>query len=121
MKITAMAGDDWNPGDDRSEGDAQILTEERVDVRPPPMYRIILLNDDYTPMDFVVWLLESVFHKSKEESVALMLQVHKQGSAICGIYPYDVARTKIFHVKGLAKKHEHPLECIMEEDKGDKN
>lgn len=114
----------WNPSQDDEDGtekDAQVITEEKVELKRPSMYRIILLNDDYTPMDFVVWLLESVFHKSKEESIQLMLQVHHKGSAICGIYPYDVARTKVFHVKSLAQKNEHPLECLMEVEEGDKN
>jgi ATP-dependent Clp protease adaptor protein ClpS len=109
-----------NPSENGTENDTQVITEEKVELKRPDMYRIILLNDDYTPMDFVVWLLETVFHKSKEESVRLMLKVHQQGSTICGIYPYDVARTKVFHVKGLAQKHEHPLECLMEVEGGDK-
>ena len=101
--------------------DTQILTEERVEVKESPMYRLILVNDDYTPMDFVVWLIENVFHKPKEESVRLMLNVHQAGRAICGIYPYDVARTKVYQVKSLAQKHEHPLECLMETNEGGPN
>ncbi len=106
---------------DEAEASGQVLTEEEVEVERPPLYRVILINDDYTPMDFVVWLIENVFHKPKEESVRLMLKVHQNGSAICGLYPYDVARTKAYHVKSLAQKNEHPLECIIEAEEGDKN
>ena len=95
------------------------ITEEQVELKHPSLYRVILLNDDYTPMDFVAWLIESVFHKSKEESIQLMLQIHHKSSAICGVYPYDVARTKTYQVKSLAQKHEHPLECLMEVEEGD--
>lgn len=120
--MKAMADDNtWPPDDEGSagpEGESQVLTEEKVEVKRPNMYRVILLNDDYTPMDFVVWLLETIFHKQKEESVRVMLKVHREGSAVCGIYPYDVARTKVFHVKALAQKHEHPLECVMDVDEG---
>jgi len=109
----------WEPQDpdsERPEGGTQVVTEEKVELKPPPLYRIILINDDYTPMDFVVWLIEAVFHKPKQESIRLMLKVHHDGSAVCGIYPYDVARTKVYHAKSLAQKHEHPLECVMETD-----
>jgi len=107
----------WDDAEIESEG--QILTEDEVAVKRPNMFKVILINDDYTPMEFVTWLLQSVFHKSPEDSVRLMLAVHHRGSAVCGLYPYDVARTKVYYVKGLAKKHEHPLECVIEEAGGD--
>lgn len=113
--------DDWNDdfiGDMREEADAQVLTRKERAVQEPPMYRVILLNDDFTPMEFVVWLLNTVFHRSPEDSTRIMMQVHTQGSGVCGIYPYDVARTKVFQTQSLAKQHGHPLQCSMEADGG---
>lgn len=95
--------------------DTDLLTEDKKEVKEPKMYRVILLNDDYTPMDFVIWLLESVFFKNKEEATRLMLDVHQKGQGTCGLFPYDLARTKVMQVKDLSRKHEHPLECVMEE------
>lgn len=96
-------------------GDVQIITKKETQVKKPKMYRVIILNDDYTPMDFVVWLLQVVFHKSEEIATKLMWDVHKKGKGICGLYPFDVARTKVYQAKQLAEKHQHPLECDMEE------
>ena len=94
--------------------DLQAVTERRPQIKRPRMYAVVLLNDDYTPMDFVVWLLETVFHKPVEVATRLMMDVHLKGKGICGVFTHDVARTKVCLVKELAKKHEHPLECIME-------
>lgn len=99
--------EDWESG-------TQTLAKEKREVKQPRMYRVILLNDDYTPMEFVVWLIQTVFHKPLEEATQLMLEIHQKGSSCCGIYPYDVARTKVYQVKNLAQKEGHPLECIME-------
>ncbi len=82
----------------------------------PKLYRVILLNDDYTPMEFVVAVLQHVFGKSAEESVFLMLQVHNHGSAVCGIYTREIAETKVMQVTDLAKKADHPLMCKMEKE-----
>ncbi|MBX7147603.1 ATP-dependent Clp protease adapter ClpS [bacterium] len=101
-----------NKHESQTEGEAQVATKERVKV--PKMYQVILLNDDFTPMDFVVWILESVFHKTKDEAIRVMLEVHQKGKGICGVYTHDMARTKMMHVNHLAKKSEHPLQCIME-------
>lgn len=95
---------------------AQTVTEKRVEVKKPSLYKVFLINDDFTPMEFVIFLLETVFHKSHEEATRLMLDVHTKGQGLCGVYPYDIARTKVFQVKELARKEEHPLECIMEQD-----
>ena len=94
--------------------DSNVLTRKQVSLKKPNMYQVVLLNDDYTPMDFVVWILQSIFHKPKQESVRLMMNVHEKGKGICGVFPYDVARTKVVQVKTLAEKHEHPLQCVME-------
>lgn len=93
---------------------AQVVTEKKVALKKPNMYRVVMLNDDYTPMDFVVWVLQKIFFKSKEESTLLMLEVHTKGRGVCGVYTYDVARTKVAQVKLLAEKHEHPLQCVLE-------
>ncbi|MBI2340237.1 MAG: ATP-dependent Clp protease adapter ClpS [Deltaproteobacteria bacterium] len=94
--------------------DSQVVTEKQIRVKKPRMYAVILLNDDYTPMDFVVWLIQTVFHKQIDEATRLMMDVHLKGKGVCGVFTCDVARTKVTVVKELAKKHEHPLECIME-------
>lgn len=82
--------------------------------KPPPLYRVKLLNDDFTPMDFVVEVLERFFNKSREQAANLMLQVHNEGSAVCGIYPLDVAETKVRQVVTLARDKQHPLQCVIE-------
>ncbi len=91
-------------------------TLEDVELREPPMYKVLMNNDDYTTMDFVVMVLLSVFHKSRPEAERLMMQIHKKGRALCGIYPYDVAETKVKQVELLAEKHKYPLSCSIEED-----
>jgi len=92
----------------------QIASQEQQ--APPPMYKVLLLNDDYTPMDFVVQILQSFFHKDREEATRIMLQVHTQGHGVCGIYTKDVAATKVEQVLRFAKVHMHPLQCVMEEN-----
>lgn len=96
------------------DGNTQVLVEEDAKLKRPEKYQVILLNDDYTPMDFVVWLIQKVFHKSEEEATRLMFDIHTRGKAICGVFTYDIARTKVYQVQDLARKHEHPLECVME-------
>ena len=78
------------------------------------MYQVVILNDDYTPMEFVVWVLRVVFHKAPDEATRLMLQVHYQGSGICGVFTYDVARTKASQVESLAREHDHPLQTRLQ-------
>ena len=78
------------------------------------MYRVVLLNDDYTPMEFVVWVLQVVFHKGQEEATRLMLDVHMKGKGVCGVFTLDVARTKAQQVERLARKHDHPLQTELE-------
>ena len=91
-------------------------TVERQSARlaPPPMYQVILLNDGYTPMEFVVGVLERVFGKSPEEAEKLMLKVHYEGRAVCGVYPRDIAATRVEIVRQLAQSRQHPLQCVME-------
>ena len=79
------------------------------------MFKVVLLNDDYTPMDFVVGVLQRFFALSREQATQVMLKVHREGSGVCGVYPKDVAATKVEQVKSYAKQHQHPLQCVMEE------
>jgi ATP-dependent Clp protease adaptor protein ClpS len=91
-----------------------VVIEERARPKKPLMYRVVLLNDDYTPMEFVVWVLQVVFHKGTEEATRLMLDVHTKGKGACGVFTLDVARTKAQQVQRLARRHEHPLQCELE-------
>ena len=92
-----------------------LLEVERTRVKPPPLYKVVLLNDDYTPMDFVVVVLQTVFGMSREKATLVMLQVHREGMGVCGTYTREVAATKVEQVINLARKHQHPLQCTMEE------
>ena len=87
---------------------------EAVELRPPPMYQVVLLNDDYTPMDFVVAVLEQIFGRDRESATQLMLKVHHEGRAVCGVYSRDVAETKVAHVVHVARSAGHPLQCCAE-------
>jgi ATP-dependent Clp protease adaptor protein ClpS len=93
----------------------EVRTGTRMDVREPPMYKVLLLNDDYTTMEFVVSILMHVFHKSPEEATRIMLNVHRQGSGLCGVYTRDVAVTKMERVHTLARENGYPLRCTMED------
>jgi ATP-dependent Clp protease adaptor protein ClpS len=95
--------------------DGTALEEAKPKLKRPPLYRVILLNDDYTPMEFVVGVLESVFGLDRNSATRIMLEVHHQGKGICGVYTYEIAETKVAQVMGLAQQHQHPLLCTMEE------
>jgi ATP-dependent Clp protease adaptor protein ClpS len=92
------------------------MPEPALQVTRPPMYRVCLINDDFTPMDFVVHVLQQVFHKPTDEATRIMLQVHTQGEASCGIYTRDVAETKVTQVIDIAHTYDYPLKCIMCKD-----
>ena len=91
------------------------VQEARPELNPPPRYRVLLLNDDFTPMDFVVQVLELFFHLSREKATQIMLHVHTRGVGVCGAFSRDVAETKVAQVKDFAPRHQHPLMCTMEE------
>ena len=95
--------------------DGNLLELEKTKLRPPPLYKVILLNDDYTPMDFVVIVLQTVFAMSREKATQVMLQVHREGMGVCGTFTRDVAAAKVDQVIEIARKHQHPLQCTMEE------
>jgi ATP-dependent Clp protease adaptor protein ClpS len=82
----------------------------------PSLYRVLILNDDYTPMEFVVYVLERFFNKSREDATRVMLHVHQTGVGVCGVYTYEVAETKVAQVVDMARRHQHPLQCTMEKD-----
>ena len=92
-----------------------VLEVEKAKVKPPPLYKVMLLNDDYTPMDFVVVVLQTVFAMSREKATQVMLQVHREGMGVCGTYTREVASAKVEQVINIARKHQHPLQCTMEE------
>jgi ATP-dependent Clp protease adaptor protein ClpS len=89
-------------------------TRTRPRLQPPTLWKVILHNDDYTTQEFVVWVLETVFRKPEAEAVRVMLDVHKRGKGIAGIYPFDIADTKVAQVKAVAEQHEYPLLCTLE-------
>ncbi len=101
----------YEPGVERDVG-----SETDIEVKEPPLYKVLLLNDDYTTMEFVVDVLVFVFHKSSEDATRIMLDVHKKGAGVCGVYPYDVAQTKVETVDTLARENGFPLKCIMERE-----
>jgi|SRR5689334_3492281 ATP-dependent Clp protease adaptor protein ClpS len=92
-----------------------VLEAEKAKLKPPPLYKVMLLNDDYTPMDFVVVVLQTVFAMSREKATQVMLQVHREGMGVCGTYTREVASAKVEQVINIARKHQHPLQCTMEE------
>ncbi|MBI2319402.1 MAG: ATP-dependent Clp protease adapter ClpS [Betaproteobacteria bacterium] len=82
---------------------------------PPPLFKVLILNDDYTPMEFVVVVLQNFFALSRERATQIMLKVHREGMGVCGVYPRDIATTKVEQVVAYARRHQHPLQCVMEE------
>ena len=96
--------------------DLEFGLEEETELETPKMFKVILLNDDYTPMDFVIEILMDIFGKDEIVAVDLMLDVHEQGKAVCGVYTYDIAETKVVQVQNRARKSEFPLRTILEED-----
>ncbi len=94
----------------------EVLTQEDQQVEEPPLYRVLLHNDDYTTMDFVVYVLINIFHRSENDAVNIMLAVHQQGLGVAGVFTREIAETKINQVHNLARAHEYPLMCTMEEE-----
>ncbi len=92
-----------------------VLEAKKSKLKPPAMFKVVLLNDDYTPMDFVVAVLQTIFMMNRELATQIMLKVHREGMGVCGVYPKDVAATKVEQVVSFAKQHQHPLQCVMEQ------
>jgi len=93
-----------------------IATKSRAKTKKPSMYKVLMLNDDYTPMEFVVAVLERFFSKQHEEALQIMLHVHQKGVGICGVFTYEVAETKVTQVMDYARKNQHPLQCTLEKE-----
>src|SRR5436190_145238 len=102
-----------NPGDEDGTG-LGLATKTRTRTKSPSPYKVLMLNDDYTPMEFVVLVLQSFFKMSIEDATRVMLHVHQRGVGVCGIFPYEVAETKVSQVMDFARKNEHPLQCTLE-------
>ena len=104
---------DHNPASDNN--DELVLEEQRPKLKQPPLYKVVLLNDDYTPMEFVVYVLETFFKMDREQATRVMLNVHTKGKGVCGVYTRDVSETKVSQVNEYARSNNHPLMCDMEE------
>ena len=111
---TAMADEPDDPG--KGEGDTSVITRTKPKTQRPPMYKVLLLNDDYTPMEFVVHVLERFFGVSHSQAVEIMLTVHKKGVAVVGVFSYEIAETKVAQVMDFARRNQHPLQCTMEKE-----
>ena len=96
--------------------DTGLLLKPEAETRHPSMFKVLLLNDDYTPMEFVVMILERFFTKTHQDATEIMLQVHRKGVGLCGVFTHEVAETKVTQVMDFARTHEQPLQCIMEKD-----
>ncbi len=116
IKKITLGPDQDGAGDDRGKGSVGLLTRTRPKTKKPSMYKVLLLNDDFTPMDFVIHVLERFFSKDRQEATEIMLQVHRKGVGVCGVYTYEIAETKATQVMDFARKNEHPLQCTVEQD-----
>ena len=110
-RVRMMAAKD--PGDEAGTG---VATRTRTRTKKPSLYKVLLLNDDYTPMEFVIVVLERFFNKGRDEATRIMLHVHQKGVGICGVYTFEIAETKVTQVMDFARKHQHPLQCTMEKE-----
>ncbi len=112
----------WRNSSDDNESDGEdprgtsLVTREKPKTKRPSLYKVLLLNDDFTPMEFVVHILECYFNKGLDEATKIMLHVHQSGVGVCGVFSYEVAETKVAKVMDLARKHQHPLQCVMEKE-----
>ena len=109
--ITMMA-----EGGNDDDSDFGVKLDVRPKTKRPPLYKVLILNDDYTPMEFVVHVLERFFGMNHAQAFELMLTVHKKGVAVVGVYSYEIAETKVAHVMDFAQRHQHPLQCTMEKE-----
>lgn len=100
---------------EKDDHNSTVLDRQTERAAPPPMFQVVLLNDDYTPMEFVVIVLQKFFGKSREQATQIMLKVHRDGRGVCGVYPRDIALTKVEQVSSFSRQHQHPLQCVMEE------
>jgi len=119
IRVTLIAGPTETTMSDAPNGsgnDTSILTKTKSKTQRPPLYKVMLLNDDYTPMEFVVHILERFFGLNHAQSFEIMLAVHKKGLAVVGVFSYEIAETKVAQVMDFARRHQHPLQCTMEKE-----
>jgi ATP-dependent Clp protease adaptor protein ClpS len=109
-----MSNSTRRPDVEDGDSSTNVVTKTRPKTKRPSLYRVLLLNDDYTPMEFVVLVLERFFQKGREEATRIMLHVHQHGVGECGVYTFEVAESKVTQVMDYARKHQHPLQCVME-------
>ncbi|MCR9151825.1 MAG: ATP-dependent Clp protease adapter ClpS [Rhodobacteraceae bacterium] len=102
--------------DDDRDGETSVVTKTRTKTQRPPLYKVLLLNDDYTPMEFVVHVLERFFGMNHSQAFEIMLTVHKKGVAVVGVFSFEVAETKVAQVMDFSRRHQHPLQCTMEKE-----
>ncbi len=102
--------------DNNNDGGTGVSTQLRSRTKKPSLYKVLLLNDDFTPMEFVIVVLERFFNKRQEDATDIMLHVHQNGVGLCGVFTYEVAETKVTHVMDFARQHQHPLQCTMEKE-----
>ena len=112
--ITRAAGDDSGGDDSSGENQTGVATKTRTKPKKPSQFKVLMLNDDYTPMEFVVMVLKRFFNMDLEQATRVMLHVHQKGVGICGIFPYEIAETKVNQVMDAARKNQHPLQCTLE-------
>ena len=103
-------------GNSDDDSDASVVVDVRPKTSKPPLYKVLLLNDDYTPMEFVVHILERIFKMTHAQAFEIMLTVHKKGVAVVGVFSHEIAETKVGQVMDLARRHQHPLQCTMEKE-----
>ncbi len=115
-RVKAMSENDDTGNENEEQDENGLMLKTRSQTQKPSMYKVLLLNDDYTPMEFVVHVLESIFKKNRQEATDIMLHVHRRGVGICGIYTYEVAETKVAQVMDYARANEQPLQCTMERE-----
>jgi ATP-dependent Clp protease adaptor protein ClpS len=114
--LARMSGDPKGPErGGESIRERGVAEKTRPKVERPPRFKVVLYNDDYTPMDFVVSVLQTFFSMTREQATQIMLKVHREGMGVCGVYPKDVAATKVEQVTAFSRQHQHPLQCVMEE------
>lgn len=104
-----------NPADDFDQSQGVAVEEQKPKLKRPPLYQVILINDDFTPMEFVVEVLQTIFSMERNNATRVMLEVHTKGKGICGVYTYEIAETKVAQVTSIAQQQQHPLLCTMEE------
>ena len=119
--MASPPGDGGRGNDGRTDGGGEgpntgVVVKARPKTRKPAMYKVLMLNDDYTPMEFVVHVLERFFQKTREEATRIMLHVHRRGVGVCGVFTYEVAETKVTQVMDLARQNQHPLQCTIEKE-----